>query len=99
MSRRASVSVLCLALGLWVSGSVTRAQTLSIDDVRLLEGNGGAAATLFQFTVTLSAPSGVAVQVDWGTVDGTAVAGPLGTGDFAAASGTVFFPRAAPPRR
>jgi len=42
-----------------------------VSDVRLLEGNGGAAATLFQFTVTLSAPSGLAVQVDWGTVDGT----------------------------
>jgi hypothetical protein len=49
------------------------APTLSINDVSQAEGNAG--TTPFTFTVTLSAPSGQAVTVDYATVDGTATAG------------------------
>ena len=89
--RRGVLSAFSLAAGLWVSGTPTQAQTLSISDVRQLEGNGGPGATTFTFTVTLSASAGV-VQADWATANGTAVAGPLPTGDFVSASGTVVFP-------
>jgi outer membrane protein assembly factor BamB len=92
MRRRLYVFGWTLALGLGLSGTPTHAQTVSIDDVRLLEENGGSEATTFTFTVTLSMPAAIVVQADWKTTDGTAVAGPIGTGDFTLASGAVVFP-------
>jgi hypothetical protein len=61
------------------------APSLSIDDVSVIEGNSG--TQLATFTVTLSAPSGLAVSVDYTTVDQTAVA----PADYTAAFGTLTF--------
>ena len=64
--------------------------TLSIDDVSQAEGTeteGSSGLTAFTFTVTLSAPSSLAVTVDFATADGSAVAGD----DYTAAAGTVTF--------
>ena len=47
--------------------------TLFIEDVTVVEGDSG--STQAMFSVTLSAPSGQAIQVDYSTFDGTAVAG------------------------
>ena len=58
---------------------------MSIDDVRVVEGNAGTANAIF--TVTLSSPSGVPAQASWSTSNGTAVA----PGDYATNSGTVDF--------
>jgi outer membrane protein assembly factor BamB len=80
------VSGLTLAFGLSVSGTVTHAQTISIGDVRLLEGNAG---TAFDFEVTLSTPSASVVSVSWATADGTAT---VADSDYTPASGTVLFP-------
>jgi hypothetical protein len=56
---------------------------ISIGDVTLVEGSGGAGSpTSFVFPVTLSHPSNSNVTVSWATVNGTAVAGAYGTGDF-----------------
>jgi len=60
--------------------------SLTVDDVQVTEGNGG--ATNAVFTVRLSAPSAQAVTVDYATQDGTAVA----PADYAATSGTLSFP-------
>jgi len=60
--------------------------TLSISDVTLAEGNGG--ATNYTFTVTLSAASGRDVRVNWVTAAGTATANV----DYVSASGALFFP-------
>ncbi|MBL8866482.1 MAG: DUF4394 domain-containing protein, partial [Planctomycetia bacterium] len=78
-----------------VIGAAARAQvtianddampTLSIDSVTLAEGNSG--NTIFTFTVTLSAPSGLTVTAAVDTVDGTATAG----SDYAAVSDVVSF--------
>ena len=65
---------------------------MSIGDVTMLEGDGGDGATSFVFRVTLSNPSDSNVQASWGTMDGTAIAGPFGTGDYVGASGVVAFP-------
>jgi len=54
------------------------APSLTIDDVTLAEGDAG--TTNFGFTVTLSAPSGQTVTVDFATADGSAVA----PGDYTA---------------
>jgi hypothetical protein len=59
---------------------------MSIDDVRIVEGNTGSSSATF--TVTLSNPSGAAVAASWITSDGSASAG----SDYVAASGTVNFP-------
>ena len=59
--------------------------TLSINDVTLLEGNGG--TTNFVFTVSLSAASGQAISVNATTVAGTAVA----PNDYTTATGTLPF--------
>jgi uncharacterized repeat protein (TIGR01451 family) len=59
--------------------------TLSIDDVSVTEGDSG--TTTAAFTVSLSAPSGRTVTVDYATADGTASA----PDDYAAATGTVTF--------
>jgi len=60
--------------------------TIAIDDVTLAEGNVG--NTNFNFTVSLSAPSGQVVQVNYGTTDGTAFAS---RGDYNPVSGTLIF--------
>jgi hypothetical protein len=58
---------------------------LSIDDVSVVERNvGNSNAT---FTVSLSAPSGVVVSVDYATADGTATAG----SDYQARNDTLTF--------
>ena len=59
--------------------------TLSIDDVSLAEGDAG--TQTFTFTVSLSAPSGLAVSVDFATSDGSATSG----SDFTSTSGTLTF--------
>jgi hypothetical protein len=59
--------------------------TISIDDVSKAEGNSG--ATSFDFTVTLSTPSGQVVSVDYTTLGGTAVLG----SDYQLASGTLTY--------
>ena len=59
---------------------------ISINDVSVNEGNSG--TTSFAFTVTLSAPSGRNVQVDYGTADNTAAQG----SDYNGTTGTLVFP-------
>jgi Calx-beta domain len=58
---------------------------LSVNDVSVTEGDAG--TTTATFDVTLSAPSGKTVTVDWATADDSAVH----PGDYAAGSGTVTF--------
>ena len=58
---------------------------ISINDVSLLEGNSG--TTLFTFTVSLSVPYDLPVNVNYTTTDGSAIAG----SDYTAASGTLIF--------
>ncbi|MES2834634.1 MAG: IPT/TIG domain-containing protein [Pseudomonadota bacterium] len=58
---------------------------LSVNDVTLNEGNAG--TTAFVFTASLSAPSALAVTVDYGTVGLTATDG----SDYSAPSGTFTF--------
>lgn len=60
------------------------APTLSIGDVTKNEGNNG--TTRFTFTVTLSAPAGNDVYVDYATANGTATAGQ----DYTAKSGYIY---------
>ena len=62
-----------------------QAESLSIDDVTITEGDAGAATATF--TVTLSGISPDTVIVDYATADGTAVA----PGDYSAAGGTLTF--------
>ena len=59
--------------------------TLSVNDATVIEGNTGTVPATF--TVTLSAPSGRNVTVDYATANGTAVA----PGDYAVASGVLTF--------
>ena len=59
--------------------------TVSVDNVSTLEGDAGTATATF--TVSLSAPSGKPISVDYYTVDGTASS----PADFAAATGTLSF--------
>ena len=59
--------------------------TFAVSDVTAFEGNAG--TTTASFTVTLSAPSGKEVSVDYATADGTAAAG----SDFLPLSGTLVF--------
>ena len=59
--------------------------SLSVGDVSVSEGDGGAVSATFN--VTLSSPSGRAVTVSYATADGTATAG----ADYAAASGVLTF--------
>jgi len=61
------------------------APTISINDVSVAEGNGG--TTPADFTVTLSAPSGFTVTVNYATADGSATAG----SDYQSTSGTLTF--------
>jgi ELWxxDGT repeat protein len=58
---------------------------LTVDDVRVTEGDSGTKTA--RFTVTLSPPSTQTVTVDYATGDGTAAAG----SDYDAVSGTLTF--------
>ncbi len=58
---------------------------LSVDDVVVVEGNSGSKTA--SFSVTLSAPSGKTVLVNYATDNGTALAGV----DYTAVSGTLTF--------
>lgn len=66
--------------------------TISIDDVVVLEGNGG--TTDMIFTVKLSAPSSNVVQMNYITQPGTATAGVLST-DFSSV-GPITLPDSGP---
>ncbi|BCM88343.1 levanase [Abditibacteriota bacterium] len=59
--------------------------SLKINDVQISEGNGGNKTALF--TVSLSAPSGRIVMVNYMTANGTATAG----SDYTSARGTLTF--------
>lgn len=59
---------------------------LTIADTSVVEGQGG--TTTMTFTVSLSAPSGQDISVDYATADGTAT---VADGDYAATSGTLAF--------
>jgi aryl-phospho-beta-D-glucosidase BglC (GH1 family) len=63
----------------------TTTPSLSIGDVQVMEGNSG--FTDAAFVVSLSAPSGKTVTVNYSTQDGTATA----PSDYTAASGTLTF--------
>lgn len=58
----------------------------AVGDVTVREGDDGATEALF--AVELSAPSGLGIQVDHATADGSALAG----ADYTAVSGTVTIP-------
>jgi hypothetical protein len=73
------------------TGTITNddaAPSLSVDDVSVTEGDAGTVNATF--TVTLSAPSGQTITVDYATNDGTATA----PGDYAAITTTplTFLP-------
>jgi aryl-phospho-beta-D-glucosidase BglC (GH1 family) len=59
--------------------------TVSLDDVKITEGNSGTKS--LAFTVVLSTAATTAISVAYSTVDGTAKAG----SDYMAASGTLTF--------
>ena len=59
--------------------------SMAVGDATVTEGDGG--VTTASFEVTLSAPSGRTVTVQYATADGTASAG----GDYTAASGILYF--------
>jgi ELWxxDGT repeat protein len=83
--RRVFFSAFTRALGteLWAL-DLPATPRLSIDDLRIVEGNSG--TTIARFTVTLSDQKGP-VTVDYATSDGTAVAG----ADYDSVSGTLTF--------
>ena len=59
---------------------------VAVNDVSLNEGNAG--TTTAAFAVSLSAPSGRTVTVNYATADGTALAG----ADYTASTATILFP-------
>lgn len=67
------------------AGAVEAQHQLTIADVSVLEGTGGASSAVF--TVTLSPASNQQVTVDYATGDGTATA----PGDYAVTNGTLTF--------
>jgi hypothetical protein len=69
-----------------VFGKTSPTPSLSIADASVLEGNGG--TTPMTFNVTLSAPSAVAVTVNYATAAGTATAG----ADYVSTTGQLTFP-------
>jgi hypothetical protein len=72
-------------LGVPDRGSYEFGVSISIGDLSLTEGSGG--ATVAVFPVTLSSASPVTVTVDFATADGTATA----PGDYTATSGVLTF--------
>ena len=90
MTLRPALLVLLVALAAPLASATVgphafQAESLSIDDVTITEGDVGAVAATF--TVTLSDVSPDTVTVDYATADGTAVA----PGDYSAAGGTLTF--------
>ena len=86
------LTILALVIGLMtplasatVSGNTPQAESLSIGDVTVTEGNTGTVAATF--TVTLSGPSLDTVTVDYATGDGTATA----PADYSTAGGPLTF--------
>jgi uncharacterized repeat protein (TIGR01451 family) len=68
------------------------APTVTIDNPSENEGNTGTSpATPFEFTVSLSNPTYLPVNVNWSTADGAATS----PSDYAAASGTLIIPAGA----
>jgi Calx-beta domain len=59
--------------------------TVSVNSISTVEGDAG--STTATFTVSLSAPSGKSISVDYATADGTASS----PADYAAATGTLSF--------
>jgi parallel beta-helix repeat protein len=59
--------------------------TASINDISVVEGNSGTTPAVF--TVTLSAPAGMAIPVNWYTYGGSAYQG----SDFVGGNGTITF--------
>jgi hypothetical protein len=59
--------------------------SLSVNDVSVLEGNSGTTGAVF--TISLSAPSGQTVMVNYATANGTATA----SSDYTSTSGTLTF--------
>jgi ELWxxDGT repeat protein len=70
---------------LWSLFAPPSTPRLTMNDIRVAEGDLGTAPA--RFTVSLSAPSTQTVTVDYATSDGTALAG----SDYNAASGTLTF--------
>lgn len=70
------------------TGTITNddTATLSIEDAAVIEGDSGVAPLVF--TIRLSRPVEVPVQVAYATADGTATSG---SGDYQATSGTLTF--------
>jgi ELWxxDGT repeat protein len=64
---------------------LSSAPRLSVNDIRVREGDSGTSTA--RFTVTLSAPPAQPVTVDFATSDGTALSG----SDYDSASGTLTF--------
>ncbi|HEV2884645.1 MAG TPA: Calx-beta domain-containing protein [Pyrinomonadaceae bacterium] len=68
------------------------APTISINDPAAVTEGVGATTTTITFDVTLSAPSGKTITVNYATANGTAVAGATaGTGDYDSTNGTLTF--------
>jgi hypothetical protein len=66
---------------------------ISIDDVTVTEPSGDAPPATAVFTVTLSEPTTVDVQVNFTTADGTAISGGgVGENDYGSTSGTLTIP-------
>ncbi len=74
------------------AGAWAQLPAVSIDDVRVVEGNGPLDQTV---TVSLLGPTASDVQVKWTTVDGSAKAA---NNDFVPNSSTVTFPPSASPQ-
>lgn len=89
--KRAREHALSIMAGVFVSASLlfgahaAQAQTLSIDDPIIVEGNAG--TTTMTFTVTLTDENNADFTVDWATSDVTADDGT----DYGAGSGTLMF--------
>lgn len=87
-ARRRALSIAAgamLASGALFAAQAAQAQTVTIADVSLVEGNAG--TSTMTFTATLSASVGGGFTVNYGTTNGTATAG----SDYVAAVGTLAF--------
>ncbi|MGH3082195.1 MAG: beta strand repeat-containing protein [Gaiellaceae bacterium] len=73
------------ALGLGTILDDDTPSSLAVNDATVIEGNIGSVNATF--TVTLNAPSGKAISVDYGTADGTATT----PADYTATTGTLTF--------
>jgi hypothetical protein len=74
------------------TGTITDNDTtpqLNVGNISATEGNSG--TKVFSFPVTLTAPSGRTVTVNYSTANLTATAGTTGSADYIATSGTLTF--------